>query len=121
MTKAVSQRSHWKPARWTPKMGALPLGLSNVPGESVLGAGGGLVFGLIAGDAMGRAINLSASAATALLATISIGIPLLLGPKNISRQTSNILYGVGVGLGAASVLRIVQSFFVPPPPPVTTP
>lgn len=117
MSKAIAKRAHWRPARYS--MGALPLGLSKVPPAAYGGAVGGLVLGLVAGKAVGDALKVSPAAGNAILATVSIGIPLLLGPKNLSRSLANILYGAGVGLGSAAIFRIVQSFFsVPPPTPV---
>ena len=113
MTKAISR---WKPARWAPGMkGALPFGLSNVPVESYGGAGGGLVLGLLVGEPLGNALKLSPSATTALLSVISVGIPMVLKPKKmISNTLANVLYGAGVGFGAATVLRLLQPLFGPP-------
>lgn len=122
MSKTLTRRAHWRPARWTPKMGALPLGLSNVSPAAYGGAVGGLALGLIAGKTVGDALNVSPAAGSAILATISVGVPLLLGPKNISKTLANIFYGAGVGFGSAAILRIVQSFFASPAPaPATAP
>lgn len=119
MSKAIAKRAHWKPAGWRPNMGALPLGLSKVPPASYGGAVGGLVLGLVAGKVVGDALKVSPAAGNAILATVSVGIPLLLGPKNLSKQLANIFYGAGVGFGGAALFRVVQSFFsVPPPSPV---
>lgn len=120
MSKAIVKRAHWKPASWRPNMGVMPLGLSNISMESYAAAGTGLLFGLMVGKPVGDALKISPPAATAVLATISVGIPLLLGSKNISRKLSNILYGAGVGFAGATVFRLVQSFFATPVP-VTTP
>lgn len=113
MTKALSR---WKPARWTPAMkGSLPFGLSRVPVESYAGAGGGLVLGLLLGEPIGNALKISPSATSALLSVVSVGIPMVLRPKKmISTQLANILYGAGVGFGAATVLRLLQPLFGPP-------
>jgi hypothetical protein len=115
MSKAISR---WKPARWAPaRMGALPLGLSNISAESYGSAGGGLLLGLMVGKPVGDALKISPSAATGILSMISVGIPLLLGPKNLSRQLSNIFYGAGVGFGASTIFRLLQPLFAPPAPP----
>ncbi len=102
-------------------MGALPLGLSKVPPASYGGAVGGLVLGLVAGKTVGDALKVSPAAADAILATVSVGIPLILGPRNLSKSLSNILYGAGVGFGSAAIFRIVQSFFSVPPAAPTAP
>jgi len=95
--------------------GALPFGLSNLPVESYGGAGGGLVLGLLIGEPLGNALKLSPSATTALLSVISVGIPMVLKPqKMISNTLANVLYGAGVGFGAATVLRLLQPLFGPP-------
>lgn len=105
----------WKPARWAPvRMGALPLGLSNISVDSYVAAGGGLLLGLMVGKPVGDALKISPSAATGILSMISLGIPLLLGPKNLSRQLSNIFYGAGVGFGTATIFRLIQPLFAPP-------
>lgn len=116
MTKALTRRSHWKPARWAPAMrGSLPFGLSEVPVESYGGAGGGLVLGLLLGEPIGNALKISPSAASALMSVISVGVPLVLKPqKMISNTLANIFYGAGVGFGAATVLRLLQPLFGPP-------
>lgn len=117
MSKAIAKRAHWRPARYS--MGALPLGLSKVPPAGYGGAVGGLVLGLVAGKTVGDALKISPAAADAVLAAISVGVPLVLGPKNLSRSLANILYGAGVGFGGAALFRVVQSFFsVPPSTPV---
>lgn len=116
MTKALARSSHWRPARWTPTMkGSLPFGLSRIPVESYGGAGGGLVLGLLLGEPVGNALKISPSAASALMAVISVGIPIVLKPqKMISNTLANVLYGAGVGFGAATVLRLLQPLFGPP-------
>lgn len=121
MSKAIVKRPHWKPGRWRPSMGALPFGLSKVSPAGYGGAAGGLVLGLVAGKTVGDALKVSPSAADAILATISVGIPLLLGPKRLSRELMDIFYGAGVGFGSAAILRIVQSFFAEPPASTTVP
>jgi hypothetical protein len=97
-------------------MGVMPLGLSKVPVESLAAGSGGLLLGLLVGKPVGDALKISPPAATAVLSLISVGIPLLLGPRNLSRQLANIFYGAGVGFGSATVFRLVQSFFAPPAP-----
>lgn len=116
MSKDVVKRAHWKPARWRPNMGVMPLGLSKISPAAYGGAAGGLVLGLIAGKVVGDALKVSPAAGNAILATVSIGIPLLLGPRNLSRDLMNIFYGAGVGFGSAAIFRIVQSFFAAPVP-----
>jgi len=122
MSKAMAKRAHWKPARYS--MGALPFGLSKVPPAGYGGAAGGLILGLIAGKTVGDALKISPAAGDAILAMVSVGIPTLLGPKNLSRDLMNIFYGAGVGFGSAAIFRLVQTFFAPPAPepaPTTTP
>lgn len=113
MMKALSR---WKPTQWAPTMkGSLPFGLSQVPIESYAGAGGGLLLGLLLGEPVGNALKISPSATSALLSVISVGIPMVLAPKKmISSQLANILYGAGVGFGAATALRLLQPLFGPP-------
>lgn len=120
MSKAIAKRAHWRPARYS--MGALPLGLSKLPAEGYAGGLGGLTLGLIVGKPVGDALKISAPAATAVLAVVSVGIPMVLGKKNISRSLADVFYGAGVGFGGATIFRLVQSFFsVPPPSPAPAP
>jgi hypothetical protein len=93
-------------------MGAPSLGSVTVPVEALVGAGGGLLGGLILGKSVGDLLKVSTSMATTILAAMAIAVPLVV--TKLPRDTKNILYGLGVGFGAATVLRVIQPMFAAP-------
>lgn len=115
MTKQIAR---WKPARWTPALAGVPAFLQSAdPVELTMGALGGFLGGLVSGKAVGEVLKVTPPMATAILATVSIGVPLILGPKNLSKSLSNILYGVGLGLAGSTAFRIVQAMLAAPVAP----
>jgi molybdopterin-guanine dinucleotide biosynthesis protein A len=82
--------------------------------ESVVGAAGGLVGGLIVGGPVGGLLNVSAPMATSILAVMAIATPFV-APK-MKKDLKSVFYGLGVGLGSATVLRLIQPLFAAPTP-----
>lgn len=115
MTKQIAR---WKPARWTPALAGIPEFLQGADSaEMAMGALGGFLGGLLSGKAVGEALKVTPPMGTAFLATVAIGIPFILGPKNLSKSLSNILYGVGLGLAGSTAFRIVQAILAAPVAP----
>ena len=108
--------AHWKPSKWAPsRLGAKamsPWSSVTLPMEMLVGAGAGVVGGLIVGKPVGDLLKVSAPLATSILAAFSMAIPLVV--KTMPRSSKDVLYGIGAGLAAASVLRLMQPFFAAP-------
>lgn len=106
--------ARWKPAKWSPsRLGASATWSSvTLPTEMLAGAGAGVVGGLIVGKPVGDLLNVSAPMATGLLGAIAMAVPLAV--KTMPRNAKNALYGLGAGLGAATILRLLQPLFAPP-------
>ena len=106
--------AHWKPSKWTPsRLGAkAPWSSVTLPMEMLVGAGAGVTGGLIAGKPIGDLLKVSPPLATSIMAAFTMAVPLVV--KTMSRSAKDVLYGVGVGLVAATALRLMQPFFAAP-------
>lgn len=109
--------ARWRPAKWTPKIGASSDGdskLSTIPTEYVTFAGAGFLGGLLISKRVGASLGVSPAMGTGILSGMTIGVGFGLAHGGIiSDKTWKQVLSLGLGLVGATAFQILQGILDP--------